>query len=166
MRHCGWILLYTVWLRTHGDRSGGSPQARYGQYANIARNTKGAVRESFRRNAVSLNRSIAPDDLARVKKMQITEIRVFPVDEEMVKAYVALTFDDCLVVRDIRIIQGASGYFVSMPNKKLKDGTYKDIAHPIDKQTRAMIENRILEEYHKTLGLKGIPPNTPKLRTF
>jgi stage V sporulation protein G len=84
--------------------------------------------------------------------MQLTEIRVFPVDEDKLKAYVTVTFDHCFVIRDIKIITGTSGYFVSMPSKKRKDGTYKDIAHPINQQTRAMIEQQIIGEYHKALA--------------
>jgi stage V sporulation protein G len=82
--------------------------------------------------------------------MQITEIKVFPVQEEKLKAYVTMTLDRCFVVRDMKIIQGTSGYFVSMPSKKKKDGTYKDVAHPIDKETRTMIEGMVLEEYQKS----------------
>ncbi len=84
--------------------------------------------------------------------MQITEVKVYPVDEDKLKAYVTITLDQCFVIRDMKIIQGTSGYFVSMPSKKKKDGTYQDIAHPIDKATRAMMESRILEEYNKTLA--------------
>jgi stage V sporulation protein G len=84
--------------------------------------------------------------------MQITEVKVFPVEEEKLKAYVTITIDACFVIRDIKIIQSTAGYFVSMPSKKRKDGTYQDVAHPIDKETRAMIEGRILEEYGKTIG--------------
>lgn len=84
--------------------------------------------------------------------MQITEVKVYPVEEEKLKAYVSITLDHCFVVRDLKIIQGTSGYFVSMPSKKKKDGTYQDVAHPIDKETRAMMESRVLEEYYKTVG--------------
>ncbi len=92
--------------------------------------------------------------------MEITEVRVFPVDEDKLKGYVTITFDRCFVVRDIKIIQGTEGYFVSMPSKKKKDGTYQDVAHPIDKETRAMIETKILEEYRKTLASSGaVPPS-------
>ena len=84
--------------------------------------------------------------------MQITDVRVFPVQEEKLKAYVTITIDQCFAIRDIKIIRGTSGYFVSMPSKKRKDGTYKDVAHPIDKETRAMIEEAILKEYEKVIG--------------
>ena len=72
--------------------------------------------------------------------MQVTEVRVFPVDEDKLRAYVTITLDHCFVIRDLKIIHGATGYFVSMPSKKRKDGTYKDIAHPINNETRRMIE--------------------------
>ena len=81
--------------------------------------------------------------------MEITEIKVFPVQEDKLKGYVMITLDHCFVVRDIKIIEGPSGFFVSMPSKKRKDGTYKDVAHPINKETREMMEGRILEEYRK-----------------
>ncbi len=94
--------------------------------------------------------------------MQITEVKVYPVEEDKLKAYVTITLDHCFVVRDVKIIQGSSGYFVSMPSKKKKDGTYQDLAHPIDKETRAMMESRILEEYHKTVGSsRGVSADKP-----
>lgn len=87
--------------------------------------------------------------------MEVTEVRVFPVDEEKLRAYVTITFDRCFVVRDLKIINGTSGLFVSMPSKKRKDGTYRDIAHPINNETRRMIEEKILAEYQKTVGQGG-----------
>lgn len=84
--------------------------------------------------------------------MQVTEVKVFPVDEDKLKAYVTITFDHCFVVRDLKIIHSATGFFVSMPSKKRKDGTYKDIAHPINNETRRMIEDKIIAEYHKVLA--------------
>jgi stage V sporulation protein G len=81
--------------------------------------------------------------------MEITEVRVFPVNEEKLRAYVTITFDQCFVIRDLKIIQGATGLFVSMPSKKRKDGTYRDIAHPINNETRRMIEEKIISEYQK-----------------
>ena len=87
--------------------------------------------------------------------MEITEVRVFPVNEEKLRAYVTITFDHCFVIRDLKIIQGASGLFVSMPSKKRKDGTYRDIAHPINNETRRMIEETIIAEYHKVVAEGG-----------
>lgn len=88
--------------------------------------------------------------------MEITEVRVYPVDEEKLKAYVTITFDSCFVVRDIKIIKGQEGLFVSMPSRKRKDGTYKDVAHPLNNDTRQNIENAILAEYERELA-KGMP---------
>ena len=64
--------------------------------------------------------------------MQVTEVNVFPVNEEKLKAYVTITFDNCFVVRDLKIINGKDGLFVAMPSKKRKDGTFKDTAHPLN----------------------------------
>ncbi len=87
--------------------------------------------------------------------MQITEVRVSPVEEEKLKAYVSITFDNCFVVRDIKVINGNNGLFVSMPSKKRKDGTFKDIAHPLNNETRKMIEDSVLKEYNNVLKSKG-----------
>ncbi len=87
--------------------------------------------------------------------MEVTEVRVFPVDEEKLRAYVTITFDHCFVIRDLKLIHGATGLFVSMPSKKRKDGTYKDIAHPINNETRRMIEEKIIAEYQKVLAGGG-----------
>lgn len=84
--------------------------------------------------------------------MEVTEVRIFPVDEEKLRAYVTITFDHCFVIRDLKVIQGLSGLFVSMPSRRRKDGTYKDIAHPINNETRRMIEERIIAEYQKVLA--------------
>jgi stage V sporulation protein G len=84
--------------------------------------------------------------------MEITEVRVFPVGEEKLKAYVTITFDDCFVVRDLKVIHGNNGLFVAMPSKKRKDGTFRDTAHPLNNQTREMIETRVLLEYERELN--------------
>lgn len=87
--------------------------------------------------------------------MQITEVRISPVEEEKLKAYVSITFDNCFVIRDIKVISGNNGLFVSMPSKKRKDGTFKDIAHPLNNETRMMIEESVLKEYNNVLKTKG-----------
>ena len=79
--------------------------------------------------------------------MEVTEVKVFPVEEDKLKAYVTITLDNCFVVRDLKVIRGASGLFVSMPSKKRRDGTYKDVAHPLNSETRRMIEERIIAAY-------------------
>lgn len=90
--------------------------------------------------------------------MEITEVRVFPVNEEKLKAYATITFDRCFVVRDLKVIQGNNGLFVAMPSKKRKDGTFKDTAHPLNTETREMIESKVLEEYRRELDRQGAPP--------
>ncbi len=84
--------------------------------------------------------------------MQVTEVNVFPVNEEKLKAYVTITFDNCFVVRDLKIINGKDGLFVAMPSKKRKDGTFKDTAHPLNNETRNMIESAVLAAYEAALN--------------
>ncbi len=84
--------------------------------------------------------------------MEITEVRVFPVSEEKLKAYVTIIFDDCFVVRDLKVIHGNNGLFVAMPSKKRKDGTFRDTAHPLNNETRERIETRVLSEYEKEVS--------------
>lgn len=95
--------------------------------------------------------------------MRITEIKVLPVDgDEKLKAYVTIKLDDCFVVRDMKIIKGNTGYFVAMPAKKMKDGTYRDLVHPLDKPTREKLEELVMDEFHKVMneekkiGLTGV----------
>jgi len=95
--------------------------------------------------------------------MEVTEVRVFPVEEERLKAYVAITFDHCFVVRDLKVINGNNGLFVAMPSKKRKDGTYRDTAHPLNSQTRQMIESIVLEEYNKEIQKTGNPISNAKI---
>ncbi len=86
--------------------------------------------------------------------MQVTEVNVFPVNEEKLKAYVTITFDNCFVVRDLKIINGKDGLFVAMPSKKRKDGTFKDTAHPLNNETRDMIESAVLAAYEAALNIQ------------
>ncbi len=84
--------------------------------------------------------------------MQLTEVKVYPVtDDEKLKGYATIVFDSCFVVRDLKVINGNSGLFVAMPSKKKKDGTYRDTAHPLNNETRQMIEEAVLGEYEREL---------------
>ena len=83
--------------------------------------------------------------------MNITQVRVFPVEEEKLKAFVSIILDDCFVVSDIKIIQGTNGLFISMPSKKRKNGTFRDIAHPLNNETRRMLETTIIGKYQEVL---------------
>lgn len=82
--------------------------------------------------------------------MEITDVKVFPVAEDKLRAYVTITLDGCFVVRDLKVIHGTSGLFVAMPAKKRKDGTYKDIAHPLNAEMREKMERIVLAEYEKS----------------
>ena len=88
--------------------------------------------------------------------MEVTEIKVVPVHEETLKAYVTVTFYDCFIIRGLKIINGNKGLFVAMPSQKMKDGTFRDIAHPLNQETRAMIESRILEEYNREIARSSV----------
>ena len=81
--------------------------------------------------------------------MEITDVKVIPVDDEKLKAFVSIVFDQSFVVTDIKIINGPKGLFVSMPSKKRKDGTFKDIAHPLNNQMRQYLEEKILTVYRQ-----------------
>ncbi|MEW6435485.1 MAG: septation regulator SpoVG [Myxococcota bacterium] len=92
--------------------------------------------------------------------MDITDVKVFPVNEDKLRAYVTITLDSCFVVRDLKVIHGNNGLFVAMPAKKRKDGTYKDIAHPLNAEMREKLERIVLAEYEKVARDGGGPrPN-------
>ncbi len=84
--------------------------------------------------------------------MQITEVRVFPVDEEKLKAYASIVLDACFIVNDLKVIEGKRGLFISMPSRRRKRGGYRDVAHPLNNETRRMIEESVLAEYQRALG--------------
>ena len=79
--------------------------------------------------------------------MNITEIKVFLVEEEKLKAYVTIVLDRCFVIRDLKVIAGNGGLFVAMPSKRRKDGSFKDIAHPVNQETRHRVEKLVLDAY-------------------
>jgi stage V sporulation protein G len=90
--------------------------------------------------------------------MNITQVKVFPVNEEKLKAYVSIVFDSCFLVSDLKIIQGPNGLFISMPSKRKKNGEFKDVAHPLNNETRRMIEDKVLAEYDRVREERGEPP--------
>lgn len=84
--------------------------------------------------------------------MDITDVRVRKITKEgKMKAIVSITFDDEFVVHDIKVIEGEKGLFIAMPSKKATDGEYRDIAHPINSETRGRIQSTILQSYEKAL---------------
>jgi len=79
--------------------------------------------------------------------VELTEIRINLRNEEKLKAFVHVTFDDVFIVRGLKVINGKDGLFVCMPSRKLPDGSYKDIAHPIVDDFRIRLEKEILDKY-------------------
>lgn len=91
-----------------------------------------------------------------MKILEITDIRVKRIQtesstESKMKAVVSVTFDDAFVVHDIKVIEGQDKLFTAMPSRKTQDGEFKDIAHPINRETRVKLEEAILAEYQKVL---------------
>ena len=84
--------------------------------------------------------------------MNITDVRVRKVAKEgKMKAVVSITIDEEFVVHDIKVIQGDKGLFIAMPSRKAADGEYRDIAHPINTETRERLQRMILEKYQESL---------------
>ena len=81
--------------------------------------------------------------------MEITNIKIkkFATDSKM-KAIASITFDDCFAIHDVKVIENNDKIFVAMPNKRLKDGTFKDVAHPINFEARQNIESKVIEAYN------------------
>jgi len=98
--------------------------------------------------------------------MEITDVKVFPVDEDKLRAYVTITLDACFVVRDLKVIHGNTGLFVAMPAKKRKDGTYKDIAHPLNSEMRDKMEKIVLAEYEKVKASGVTAPPKPEVEVY
>lgn len=102
--------------------------------------------------------------------MQITDVRVRRIEKEgKMKAIVSITLDNEFVIHDIKVIEGEKGLFIAMPSRKTSEGEYRDIAHPINSETRDMIQNVILNKYETTAlenqeelcfseGVKGAGP--------
>ena len=82
--------------------------------------------------------------------MEITSIKIKKFEtESKMKAIASITFDDCFAIHDVKVIENEDKIFVAMPNKRLKDGTFKDVAHPINFETRQYIENKVIEAYNE-----------------
>lgn len=86
--------------------------------------------------------------------MKITDVRIRIVskDDKKLRAVASITIDDCFVVHDIKVIEGAEGNFIAMPSRKTPDGEYKDIAHPINTETRENLRDVILAKYAEALA--------------
>ena len=84
--------------------------------------------------------------------MKITSVNVRKIEKEesRMKGIASVVIDDCFAIKDIRIIEGEKGLFIAMPSRKYPNGEYRDVAHPINAETRAMFEDAIIEEYNNT----------------
>ena len=90
--------------------------------------------------------------------MQITDVRVRLIGRESkMEAVVSITIEGVFVVHDIKVIEGEKGLFIAMPSRKTSDGEYKDIAHPINSETREELQNLIIEKYNEALALEEQP---------
>ena len=95
--------------------------------------------------------------------MQITDVRIRNCAKEgKMKAVVSITIDNEFVVHDIKVIEGEKGLFIAMPSRKAADGEYRDIAHPINSDTRNMIQTLILEQY-EAMNLGDIDATAPEV---
>ncbi len=95
--------------------------------------------------------------------MQITDVRIRKVAKEgKMKAVVSITIDNEFVVHDIKVIEGEKGLFIAKPSRKAADGEYRDIAHPINSDTRNMIQTLILEQY-EAMNLGDIDATAPEV---
>ncbi len=85
--------------------------------------------------------------------MQVTDVRIRKITNEgRMKAIVSVTFDNCFVVHDIKIIEGQNGLFIAMPSRKTPEGEFKDIAHPINQETRDMVQKAVIEKYEAVIS--------------
>lgn len=102
----------------------------------------------------------APSRIKEVR-VEITEVRISPSKGGKVRAFVSLVLDDCFIVNDLRVIGGREGQlFVTMPARKTRNGQMRDTAHPLNVETRKMIEDRVLKEYQEALENRSIPLNS------
>jgi len=91
--------------------------------------------------------------------MNITEVKIYPARERgtRLKAYATVVFDNAFIVRDLKVIEGEKGLFVSMPSRRRKDGSFRDIAHPLNAEMRKHIEEHVVGEYEVVEKSGGIP---------
>ena len=84
--------------------------------------------------------------------MNITDIRVRRIDKEgKMRAIVSITIDDEFVIHDIKVIEGQDKLFIAMPSRKTPEGEFKDIAHPINAETRELLHSEILKKYQEAV---------------
>jgi stage V sporulation protein G len=102
-------------------------------------------------------RGITPS-LSVEAPMEITEVRITLTNEEKLKAFANITFDASFVVRGLKVISGAQGYFISMPSRRRKDGSFQDLAHPVTNELRKKIEEKVLDAFEAAVNRAGVAP--------
>jgi len=87
------------------------------------------------------------------RMLNVTDVRITKIEgDEKLRAFAAIVIDDCFLVGDLRVVEGEEGYFVAMPSKRKRDGSYKDIAFPLSNETREYLEQKVLLAYEATTG--------------
>jgi stage V sporulation protein G len=90
--------------------------------------------------------------------MKVTEVRISPAKGGKIKAFASIVVDDCFIINDLRVIEGRERQlFVTMPARKARNGQMRDIAHPLNQETRQEIEERVLEEYRNAVSHQAVP---------
>jgi len=89
--------------------------------------------------------------------IQVTDIRINKVEgDEKLRAFASIVIDDCFLVGDLRVLEGEEGYYIAMPSKRKRDGSYKDIAYPLNNEVRENLERQILLAYEAATGHRAI----------
>jgi len=90
--------------------------------------------------------------------MEVTEVRISPAKGGKIRAFASIVVDDCFIINDLRVIEGREKqFFVTMPARKARNGQMRDIAHPLNRETREAIEERVLEEYQSAVRYLSVP---------
>jgi stage V sporulation protein G len=88
--------------------------------------------------------------------IEITDVQIYVVNEEKLKAYATITLANCFLIRDLKVINGHTGLFIAMPAKKRKDGVFRDIAHPLNQPMREHLEELVLKAYQEAVKEQSI----------
>lgn len=98
--------------------------------------------------------------------MKVTEVRISPAKGGKIRAFASIVVDDCFIINDLRVIEGREKqFFVTMPARKARNGQMRDIAHPLNRETREEIDQRVLEEYQRAVQHLSVPdPESQKGR--
>jgi stage V sporulation protein G len=98
--------------------------------------------------------------------MKVTEVRISPAKGGKIRAFASIVLDDCFIINDLRVIEGREKqFFVTMPARKARNGQMRDIAHPLNRETREEIDQRVLEEYQRAVSHLAVPdPESQKGR--